>query len=471
MWLADRRQPSALVSASNQIRKKIKRRSHKYSLYKSKRKDVGSERVDWEFVGFPRSSDAAANGASPGSFEPPLTFEPLRRKPTEHVPVPSATSSHDYIDFSQLAQPAPPPVPPRTTGARSKRPPPPRPSSLYAKLTPSIHPTDEYSQVNKPARRKRPRSSDLEQQLQEPIKDLHQPPRPPPHLNLESRPLPMVPPHSYDEVNPRPLHGSGVPIPLPNSPPAPPPPPHASPNTNAPGFVPGMNPYEFNPFFPHSRGSTLDSPFYQRPMSLKSRLSSLARSLSPSLIHDDDDDEDDELLELFTEASDIAVPRQNPEIAQLQQINDILKNAVLQQQQQHQQQQLLQQQNQLQENVQLPIFTNFGLDLPSSTAVEEPFYPPITTHHSEGPETLQPIQLPPISLPENNHSSMQCFTELSSALESSTSTNANKYFDDCDLDLEAKLLAADLRSYGKPQRQLHQVNEMVVEFGVTTYLL
>lgn len=438
MWLADRRQPSALVSASNQIRKRIKKRSHKYSLYKSKRKDVGSERVDWEFVGFPRSSDAA--GAAPGSmpFEPPLTFEPLRRKPTEPVPVPSATSSHDYIDFGQLAQPAPPPVPPRTTGARSKRPPPPRPSSLYAKLTPSIHPTDEYSQVNKPARRKRPRSSDLEQQ--QPSESMKQqppqPPRPPPHLNLESRPLPMVPPHSYDEVHPRPLHGSGVPIPLPNSPPAPPPPPHASPNTNAPGFVPGMNPYEFNPFFPHSRGSTLDSPFYQRPMSLKSRLSSLARSLSPSFIHDDDDDEDDELLELFTEASDIAVPRQNPEIAQLQQINDILKSAVLQQQQQKQQQ-----------NSQMPICsTSFGLDS-SSIVDEQPFYFPETTHHSEQPETLPPIQLP-ISLPEIDHSSMQCFTEPS-ALDNST-TNANKYFD-AELDLEAKLVAADLRSYGKPQ--------------------
>ena len=171
-------------------------------------------------------------------------------------------------------------------------------------------------------------------------------------------------------------------------------------------------------------------------MSLKSRLSSLARSLSPSFIHDDDDDEDDELLELFTEASDIAVPRQNPEIAQLQQINDILKSAVLQQQQQKQQQ-----------NSQMPICsTSFCLDS-SSIVDEQPFYFPETTHHSEQPETLPPIQLP-ISLPEIDRSSMQCFTEQS-ALDNST-TNANKYFD-AELDLEAKLVAADLRSYGKPQ--------------------
>ena len=170
-------------------------------------------------------------------------------------------------------------------------------------------------------------------------------------------------------------------------------------------------------------------------MSLKSRLSSLARSLSPSFIHDDDDDEDDELLELFTEASDIAVPRQNPEIAQLQQINDILKSAVLQQQQKQQQ------------NAQMSMCsTNFGLD-PSTIVDEQPFYFPETTHHSEQPETLPPIQLP-ISLPEIDRSSMQCFTEPS-ALDNST-TNANKYFD-AELDLEAKLVAADLRSYGKLQ--------------------
>lgn len=358
MWLSDRRSPpssttptsSALASASEylrmkQLRARIKKRSYKYGLYKSKRKDLGSERVDWEFVGFPSSSSGSASTAF---FEeqPQLNFEPLRRKPASAAAAPAieilpgaagvgpaSASSSEYmnnmIDFAQLARPTPPPVPPRTSGARSKRPPPPRPSSLYARLTPSVHPTEvEYSQVQKPARRKRPRSSDLDQQP-----PTSQPPPLPPHMDqaddqianlaippvIVSRPLPSVPPHSSNESKPaRLLHGSGVPIPLPNSPPAPPPPPHASPNpvasaSNLPAADPllaSMASLSKSSLYnslasSHRRGrnSTLDSPFYQRPMSLRSRLSSLARSLSPPLITDqdleDENDDDIELLELF----------------------------------------------------------------------------------------------------------------------------------------------------------------------------
>ena len=286
-------------------------------------------------MGFPSSSSGSASIASGSFLEPPLTFEPLRRKPVEAVAQPQ--TSRDFIDFAQLAHPTPPPVPPRSTGARSKRPPPPRPSSLYAKLTPSVHPTDEYSQVNKPAdgysqvnkptdeysqvnksmdeysqvnkpaRKKRPRSSDFDQRPSS-----SRPPPLPPHLNLESRPLPSVPPHenemALETPRSRPLHGSGIPIPLPNSPPAPPPPPHASPNpinehilnsdkiSNL--YEAHHSPKRGSRYDSFPRHSTLNSPFYQRPLSLKSRLSSLARSLSPSLTQDD---EEDELLELFTD--------------------------------------------------------------------------------------------------------------------------------------------------------------------------
>ena len=101
MWLSDRRSPpssttptsSALASASEylrmkQLRARIKKRSYKYGLYKSKRKDLGSERVDWEFVGFPSSSSGSASTAF---FEeqPQLNFEPLRRKPASAAAAPA----------------------------------------------------------------------------------------------------------------------------------------------------------------------------------------------------------------------------------------------------------------------------------------------------------------------------------------------------------------------------------------------
>ena len=97
MWLTDRRPPSAVAAAGmHRLRTRIKKRSSKYTFYqpKSKRKDAGSERVDWVFVGFP-SSSSASNAASAAADldNAPLTFEPLRRPPSAAADLrPSASS-------------------------------------------------------------------------------------------------------------------------------------------------------------------------------------------------------------------------------------------------------------------------------------------------------------------------------------------------------------------------------------------
>ena len=283
MWLSDRRPPSAVAAAGmHRLRTKIKKRSAKYSFYKpqSKRKDAGSERVDWVFVGFPSasSSSSASNAAAAAADldNAPLTFEPLRRPPSASADLrPSASSqfvspsaasmainltpasntvSSDYLSYhgpldpeyssrswtrqepldrlafasatagySEAPPPLPPPVPPR--GKRStQRPPPPRPVSLYASLnrvTSMVqpNPADEYAQIIRGNGRKRPKSSEM------PCSSSG-------HAitaaaNLSSTSPPPIPRH---------MHGTGVPFPLPDSPPAPPLPPHATPSPMSPSL-------------------------------------------------------------------------------------------------------------------------------------------------------------------------------------------------------------------------------------------
>ena len=294
MWLADRRPPSALAQEGmNRLRTRIKKRSAKYTFYKprSKRKDVGSERVDWVFVGFPKAPTEP--GASNEMDNAPLTFEPLRPAsratsrpcpPASNQPLSSqlqeplldmrpSSSSHFVTPDPMQPEPIwaplplasshdPPPLPPRGSKV-GQRPPPPRPASLYASLSrvPSSvpNPADEYAQVIRSGR-KRPKSSEM---LPHPS---HSPPvLPSNYPSFVPEPVPPVPRH---------MHGTGVPFPLPDSPPAPPLPPHASPIDPFPPKSPSPLP-RFE-----SLNRSIDSPFYQRPMSLAS--SSLARSMSSS---------------------------------------------------------------------------------------------------------------------------------------------------------------------------------------------
>ena len=102
MWLADRRDPASVAAAGmHRLRTKIKKRSAKYSFYqpRSKRKDAGSERVDWVFVGFPSASSASASQSASNATaaadldNAPLTFEPRRRPPSASADLrPSASS-------------------------------------------------------------------------------------------------------------------------------------------------------------------------------------------------------------------------------------------------------------------------------------------------------------------------------------------------------------------------------------------
>ena len=156
MWLAEKR--PMLASANlrmSHLRTRIKKRSTKYSFYKpSRRKDTGSERVDWVFVGFPSSS---ASNQQVHDNDHNITFEPLRRPVATGNLQPSSSSSFDI---------QPPPLPPRSKKKSSGNPvPPPRPASLYASLKAVPNPNDEYAQVIRSGakQRKRPKSSELEQ--------------------------------------------------------------------------------------------------------------------------------------------------------------------------------------------------------------------------------------------------------------------------------------------------------------------
>ena len=203
MWLSasdNRRPPSSALVSINHLRTRIRKRSSKYTFYKpkSKRKDSGSERVDWVFVGFPKAPPSTQQ-----DLDQPLTFEPLR--PSNKRPLPeNKPPSPNNLPIN----PVPPPLPPRALKPGSR---PPRPVSLYASLSPIVHPTDEYAQINR-SHRKRPKSNELPPPV-------GTPPDLPSQYHFSSPP--PIPRH---------FHGSGIPIPLPDSPPAPPLPPHATPS-------------------------------------------------------------------------------------------------------------------------------------------------------------------------------------------------------------------------------------------------
>lgn len=270
MWLSDRR-PGDLASAAIHLRTRIKKRSAKYTFYKPKNRrggaDAGSEKVDWVFVGFPSSNTSASTDPD----NAPLTFEPLRRAATTTTSTPASADLRPSASFTAaeplpVLQPLdpiltaaaafnaePPPLPPRAKNL-NRRPPPPRPTSLYASLNRNVqipNPADEYAQVIRSGRRnkgqqqhkKRPRSSEAAVMSQE---------------------GPPIPRH---------MHGSGVPVPLPDSPPAPPLPPHNNRHPPRELSPPPLPRFE-------SLSRSIESPFYQRPMSLAS--SSLARSMSSS---------------------------------------------------------------------------------------------------------------------------------------------------------------------------------------------
>ena len=288
MWLTDRRPPSAVAAAGmHRLRTRIKKRSSKYTFYqpKSKRKDAGSERVDWVFVGFPSSSSSASNAAA-DLDDAPLTFEPLRPRPpsasadlrpsaSSQFVSPSAIGTASIAGYSDypgpldpeytsrswsrqepignaamptaasmgFGDPLPPPLPPR--GKRSsQRPPPPRPASLYASLNRVAlvqpNPADEYAQIIRSSR-KRPKSSEMpcSAVAAANLSSSTPPPPIPRHMHGTGVPFPLPdsPPNNPPS---RHMHGTGVPIPLPDSPPAPPLPPHA---TNSP-LSPSLPPIE-----------------------------------------------------------------------------------------------------------------------------------------------------------------------------------------------------------------------------------
>ncbi len=293
MWLADRRPPSAASALANKIR-----------ISRNKRhKEVGSERVNWEFVGFPGSTSASSTSGGTGSDQQNLNFEPLpppiNKRPKQQQPKPQAqyqfstppstyseeTGFHWEVDPHWEA--APPPLPPRTSAAASQAPPPPRPASLYAKIKPKQpkppRTSDNLSNQQPVQLRRRPRSNEHYDHAHQRSSQRRSQQYEPQAVEFEGglrHSLSFTPPPI-----PRHAHGSGVPIPLPRSPPAPRPPPHATPSPNGggtseddilllntathlylrPEVVAGVD----------SLYRSVDSPFYQRPMSLQlSRLSS-----------------------------------------------------------------------------------------------------------------------------------------------------------------------------------------------------
>lgn len=279
---------SSVLAKMNNLKTKIRRKSSKYSF--ASRRDAGSERVDWEFVGFPSSNNAGSSGVpsftleggvgvpqQPGVVNRGLHFQrdQIQRRSMHDPPISfnldepvnnNMMSVNNNINPSRRLGEEPPPVPPRQSHMNSRNiniqpsghgAPVTRPTSLYAKLD---VPSSEVNNKNELSR-KRPRSN-VPSPLSE---EAGTPPSLPPHqhkfkqIQEMPRSPPPIPPH---------LHGSGVPHPLPLSPPAPPPPPHASPippsmHNQIP--IRGESPTYFEPV------SQSGSPPYDRPMSLMLR--------------------------------------------------------------------------------------------------------------------------------------------------------------------------------------------------------
>ena len=305
-------------SRMNNLRTKIRKRS-KYAfssgLNGGRRREPASERVDWEFVGFPSTSSRNNNQqqqVSPNSSnlfldsstssgfslhnsnshnsnshqkqqqqqqlqqqhqrppEPPITFnwdEPLHPR--------NSWSFSAGIPIEDTSPP--PPVPPRNkTTSRPSPAPPPRPASLYSKLTvpPPIPSSSSSSSGDKlyiPSSRKRPRSAGGRSAGSA---DGEFPPVIPPHRSVPPVPSPdpvSVPSDVPPPPVPRHMHASGIPMSLPLSPPAPPPPPHASPIRSDPLSPLYAKPSHFNRDVAASLASlhSIDSQFYRRPASLR----------------------------------------------------------------------------------------------------------------------------------------------------------------------------------------------------------
>ena len=290
----------------NNLRTKIRRRS-KYAFSSGPaggRRREASERVDWEFVGFPSSSNKLSSNSSQqnssvspnssthfldsssGGFslqqnnqnnsinnkrpqnrpEPPITFnwnEPLHPR--------NSWSFGAGITIEDSTPP--PPVPPRCKQSSRPSPaPPPRPASLYSKLSvpPPLPSSSSSSSADKlyiPPSRKRPRSAGGRSASSgdgDPV------PLIPPHRSVP--PIPSPEPESCDVPPPpvpRHMHASGIPMALPLSPPAPPPPPHASPIKSVPLSPVYAKPSHFHRDVSASLRSSIESPFYQRPASLR----------------------------------------------------------------------------------------------------------------------------------------------------------------------------------------------------------
>ena len=295
----------------NNLRTKIRKRS-KYAFSSSRaggrRREPASEKVDWEFVGFPSSSSRNNNQqqVSPNSSnlfldaststglslhnslnkhnhhhhhhhqqqqpqrpqEPPITFnwnEPVhpRNSWSFSAGIPLEDSS------------PPPPVPPRNKQSSRPSPvPPPRPASLYSKLTvpPPIPSSSSSSSGDKlyiPSSRKRPRSVGGHSAGSG---DLEFPPAVPAHRSVPPIPSPdPLPRDAPPPPVPRHMHASGIPMALPLSPPAPPPPPHASPIRSEPLSPVYAKPSHFHRDVTASLASlhSIESQFYRRPASLR----------------------------------------------------------------------------------------------------------------------------------------------------------------------------------------------------------
>ena len=175
-------------------------------------RDAGSERVDWQFVGFPSASAASAASAA---NEPSFTLESASRRREREEEFVRGHYKRSSLHEQQLnydepygggmlrransVEPPPPPVPPRAAAASAAdgtgpRRPPPRPHSLYAQVLPKPNGFPGDYVVGPP------------------------PPPPPPHQHCQYRRLSQAP-HSPPPIPPH-SHSSGVPHALPLSPPA-----------------------------------------------------------------------------------------------------------------------------------------------------------------------------------------------------------------------------------------------------------